>query len=1236
MNRLPAMVTLASVTILTAALCVPSGHAQVSPSTMNGLLDSADTALRSGEFEKTVSLCTSALQLDSTSQVAYWLRSLAFGEQKLYVAAVEDLKKVNALASDSPEPYVRRALYLMLLGKMNEARALLEDRTQEDQLDPNAEGLLGHCYVLDGDTTTGKVHYRSMFLCLRSMGDLVSGPLTTLGQLKAIGRNVPLLETEDQWLRETLGGIVSLVGERSLPLSYQVLTMTAEAINAKKQHAFPEAESLYIAVSELVASVCGRDHPRYASSLNNLATLYAERSDPIRAEQLLRKALQILEAQLVRNMTSVARTTGTLGAVYRQQNRLDEAEVYFGKSLALLEQGGKDWDVASVNNSLGLLYMSRGQFAKAQPFLEKAISLFERSGPLFTRALSNLYGNLASSCEELGQAGKAEMLFEKALSLMNNDPMAPLPDRARVAIGLASLYSDRGDLDAAEQKMKEALALADALPQVDDPIAATVRNNYAVLCRKEGRLHEAEVMYRNSLEIRQKTLPANHPLIAQSLSNLGSLLLSRHELRGADSLYRAALTIAESWPPNTNSDIPEMMSNLAITCQGLGRFAEAESLYLKSLECDKGYPTPNMDRCAIELYNLAIFYQERNRIVEEERTLKDALGLLNSASNANAALRWPIVASLSWVCALQGRCSESGPLVEQALDDLHSTIARTNVGMSEREKTAYHSTFAPAFQMLPSLAMRCRNEKSGLVGSALNSQLYSKAFLFEATRRVHRNIRRSGDSALVAEYDKWLQARKTLGKISLVGRATAASWGLDVDSLTALANEMEKDLSRRSEAFKNAYEQKPVTWKQVRSVLSEGEAGIEIVRFLRYNLRWTDTVCYAALIVTTETKEQPELVLLENGNQLENECFKLYRSVMAIGRDTMMRGARPEEVESLPVDEARVYEAYWQHIHPALEGIKRVYLSADGVYNKINVETLRMPDRKYVGEVMEIRSVTSLRDLVAGRPETNSRNSAELFGYPKYDLGAKEQLQLAANLPIESVPRTRASVDRRVIRGETVKPLPGTEEEAVRVDSLLKGSGWRTRLHLREDALEEEVKSVESPRVLHIATHGFFQPNEEKTQGSSLQITAGEQVQNPLLRSGLLLAGAERTLNRKEGEEPSPDVDDGILTAYEAMNLNLDQTELVVLSACETGLGDILSGEGVYGLQRAFQVAGARYVMMSLWKVDDAATQELMTSFYREWLRSGDVRMGFKEAQSQIREKYRNPFYWGAFVLVGI
>jgi hypothetical protein len=250
----------------------------------------------------------------------------------------------------------------------------------------------------------------------------------------------------------------------------------------------------------------------------------------------------------------------------------------------------------------------------------------------------------------------------------------------------------------------------------------------------------------------------------------------------------------------------------------------------------------------------------------------------------------------------------------------------------------------------------------------------------------------------------------------MLSKQSLVQQGIHLDSVERIANDMEKDLSRRSEAFKQEYEKKPVTWIGVRSTLKKDEAGIEIVRFRKFIKHWSDTVHYAALIVCQTTKEHPEVVLLENGNELEGEYRKLYRSVTAIGRDILTRGARPEEVETLPIDEGRLYSAYWQQIHQALRGIKRVYLSIDGVYNNINVETLKMPGGKCVGEVLDVRLVTSLRDLVTKRETKKGENVAELFGYPEYDLGLGQQEQLAARLKEETVPKAMAYVDEKRIR----------------------------------------------------------------------------------------------------------------------------------------------------------------------------------------------------------------------------
>jgi CHAT domain-containing protein len=217
--------------------------------------------------------------------------------------------------------------------------------------------------------------------------------------------------------------------------------------------------------------------------------------------------------------------------------------------------------------------------------------------------------------------------------------------------------------------------------------------------------------------------------------------------------------------------------------------------------------------------------------------------------------------------------------------------------------------------------------------------------------------------------------------------------------------------------------------------------------------------------------------------------------------------------------------------------------------------------------------------------------------------------------------------------GQAITPLPGTKTEVDAISTILKASGYKVTTLMQSAATEAQLKDVRSPELLHIATHGYFLADVESS-GSAFGVNLENAGHNPLLRSGLMLAGAGLTLSGASSPNLTSN-DNGILTAYEAMNLDLEGTQLIVLSACETGLGEVKAGEGVYGLQRAFLVAGADALIMSLWKVDDNATQQLMKYFYTNWIRLRNKQKAFKQAQVQLMTKYKGPYYWGAFVMMG-
>ncbi|HRH36104.1 MAG TPA: CHAT domain-containing protein, partial [Catalimonadaceae bacterium] len=382
----------------------------------------------------------------------------------------------------------------------------------------------------------------------------------------------------------------------------------------------------------------------------------------------------------------------------------------------------------------------------------------------------------------------------------------------------------------------------------------------------------------------------------------------------------------------------------------------------------------------------------------------------------------------------------------------------------------------------------------------------------------------------------------------------------------------------------------------------------------------TDKISYVALLVKAGMSH-PEMVEIENGNDLEDHWIQWYKN--CINR-------------KLPDRES--YNRYWKPIEQRLgKGVKRIFISPDGIYHSINLNTLQNPATgKYLLEERDIRLLTNTREIALNESPMSNLPVACLVGYPDYNVNKErraETLRRGRNLTTDSY--------TLVTRNDVFAELPGTKKEVESISSVMKANGWQVDSYIGETALEDKIKETRKPRVMHIATHGFFQP--DSTPGS-----------NPLIHSGLLLTGANKTLAGERDEM----VEDGILTAYEAMNLNLDNTDLVVLSACETGLGEIKNGEGVYGLQRAFKVAGAKALIMSLWKVDDDATNELMMRFYKNWLSPtqppqggganalkspirgdvvvpGGLRSAFLAAQKELKAKYPDPYYWGAFVMVG-
>ena len=384
------------------------------------------------------------------------------------------------------------------------------------------------------------------------------------------------------------------------------------------------------------------------------------------------------------------------------------------------------------------------------------------------------------------------------------------------------------------------------------------------------------------------------------------------------------------------------------------------------------------------------------------------------------------------------------------------------------------------------------------------------------------------------------------------------------------------------------------------------------------------------------TGEYKSIAFISSSKDNEIDYVLLENEFDFIDKYNASKHEKYEEIDNVSNNKYSLYNSLWKPITDKIGDAKTVYVSLGGVYNSINLNTLYNPETgKYLIEEKDIRIVNSARDFVLMKERVKKQytsTTSALYGFPDYNGNTTSSADTAdyfsANRDLDQI-----WIDSLTRGGMKASALPATKVEVDEIARSFQMNGWKVTTYTGSDASETNIKKEDNPRVLHVATHGYFFEDipMDKNDDRFLGMDRQRVVHDPMLRSGLLFTGANKTL---QGEESNGE--NGLLSATEASLLDLRETELVVLSACETGKGEVKNSEGVYGLRKAFSDAGAKNIIMSLWKVDDKVTQEFMTRFYEIWLNEKTtIREAFHRTQLEIKAKYPQPYYWGAFILVG-
>jgi CHAT domain-containing protein len=826
------------------------------------------------------------------------------------------------------------------------------------------------------------------------------------------------------------------------------------------------------------------------------------------------------------------------------------AEGSFQEAKTLLEENQLTNDISYLRciSNLALVYMAQGKTLEAEEYVNNALKASAQMGENSAAYISNL-NSKAKFDQMIGHYNEAEMLFDQTLNLVKTVFTESSLQYAIVLNNKAMLYQNVGRFDEGIALLKQAMATADAafkksMKRKNSFDGRRFQSNLAFMYQMAGKFPEAEATFLDMKKSYEKNMASNNPEYAGLLNQLAVLYIQVRKYDQVEPLLKKAQEILKKKHSEESPTYARATGDLGTFYRITGKNAQAEPLLIQAMnirEKTLGVNHPDFFRTKEELAILYWKMQQWDKAYEQYK-----------------------------------------PVMDKTIDFINNYFPP----MSEAEKTKYWDITFPRFQRFYNFAIQAASTKPSIIEDVYDYQTATKGLLLNSTNRIKEAILKSGDKSLINDYVLWLDKKEALARYYSLTKEELTQQKIDLSAMEAEANRVERSLSSRSADFSSGYSTQKVNYKQIRDLLADNEAVVEIIRVHLFDQDFSADAKYVALVLT-KGMQIPKMIVMENGGQLETRYAKYYRNAI-----------------QQKLDDAYSYDQYWARFDADLAGKKIIYVSPDGAFNQINLNTLKKPQGDYVLNRYDLTIIGNSRDLIAlkGKKSASAVKNATLLGFPDYG-------------------------------GNELAPLPGTKIEIEGVSKILKSAGYQVSQLAALEASEKNLKAVKSPALIHIATHGYFLQDTE-SNGNAFGVSVENAANNPLLRSGLMLANAGKTISGT-GSPNLESNDNGILTAYEAMNLDLNNTNLIVLSACETGLGDVKNGEGVYGLQRAFLVAGADAMIMSLWKVDDAATQQLMTNFYTNWTKLGNKQKAFKQAQLQLMAKYKEPYYWGAFVMMG-
>lgn len=991
--------------------------------------------------------------------------------------------------------------------------------------------------------------------------------------------------------------------------------------------------------------------------IDSAAIMEKERKPAVAADYYV-TAIEILKKDSLGTKTH-GLTALSLGNLYIHMSQNDKAEAILNEAKAILGNINSRAELAGVYDDLGNLYRNTSRYEKAEQAYKAAQiirdSIYGQEHPLYARSCNNI-GILY---QITGRYKESEQLLMKARAIYEKNKGRESRDFAVNSSNLAILYSTTGQYDKAVEFMTDGNKLWAI-------ISGKESLDFAVSCNNLGRLYQtiaeydkAEVMYLTAKKIRGDILGRSSAPYALVCNNLGNMYTLMGLYTKSEQLLLEARNIYEK---NKNQ------INYSTNCEGLGNLYTEIGLHEKALpyrleteQVRKSllgdehpwvvYSGVNIAGTYIELgkYDTAISILSTVKKAFEEKIGKDQPGYAETCNNFSIAYRLSKQYQKAEELAIEARLfgvkefGKEHPALSRFSNNLAFTYWQQKKDKqaegifleafgarkiqtdkifsfsSEYEKLAFLQSVSQEWRSFYSFSYdRMPAEKAG---NPFDLSLYYRNLVLSSVQQLNKTIYNNGSPEVKNKYEEWKKTKQQLAYWLIKPETEQKD---DRMILEEKANNIEKELTRLSAAFKNELQKKDFNWQMIQQNLQAGEAAVEFIDF-KYDAgdEQKDSIFYVALVLN---KDLPEPVMVKLFEKRELEALLLKKSI------------NKKNTINLFYSSGELNKLIWKPLEKYMPSISKIYFAPSGLLHHVSLAAIKINAAQTLSDKYKLVQLLSTSSLIGEtEQQITTSDNCVLYGGIQYNADSA-MLKQAASPYLTNQTGSR-SIPPELIEGgglPAFEPLPGSETEIL---FIAKSAGDRkipVKIFKGTDANEESFKAIDgkaSPSVLHFATHAFFYSDPKKNKRLSREAwgSAFKMSDNPLFRGGLVMSGAENAWKGK----PVQGVEDGILTAYEISNMYLPNTKLVVLSACQTGLGDIQGTEGVYGLQRAFKITGARNLVMSLWDVDDAAGAEFMQEFYQNLFNNRSIADAFSTAQQVMKTKYRNnPYLWAGFILI--